>query len=119
MAGKKTTAELAELISKVVERVTKHFNVDEIVLFGSYASGTADDLSDVDIAVISPDLTVGRPLFANVLQVSRKAGLCEPYLQLIAFPSLTYYNEESHVDPDFIREIKRTSKVLYSKRLAT
>lgn len=38
----------------------------------------------------------------------------EPYLQLFAFPSKIYYNEELFIDPDFIREIKRTGKVLYS-----
>lgn len=97
--------------------MTKNFKVDEIVLFGSYAKGTENDLSDVDIAVISPELVEGQTMFKNVLTISRGAGLCEPYLQLLAFPSKTYYNEDSHIDPDFIREIKRTGKVLYSHTL--
>ncbi len=116
MAGKKTTVELKELTDKVVNSVTKSFQIDEIILFGSYAKGTATDLSDVDIAVVSPDLEVGQAMFKNVLTVSRKAGLCEPYLQLLAFPSKSYYNEDSYIDPDFIREIKRTGKVLFSSR---
>lgn len=115
MAGKKTTAELKLLTDKVVNAVTKNFKVDEILLFGSYAKGTETDLSDVDIAVISPDLIEGQAMFKNVLQVTRTSGLCEPYLQLLAFPSKTYYNENSYIDPDFIREIKKTGKVLYSK----
>jgi len=53
-----------------------------------------------------------------VLTVSHKANLCEPYLQLLAFPSSTYYNEESYIDPDFIREIKKTGKVLFTKKAA-
>lgn len=116
MAGKKTTIELKELTDKVVKAVTQNFKVDEIMLFGSYAKGTENDLSDVDIVVVSPELKEGQAMFKNVLTVSRKAGLCEPYLQLLAFPSNTYYNE-SYVDPDFIREIKRTGKVLYKSGL--
>lgn len=114
MVGKKTTLELKALTDKVVDAITRNFQVDEIVLFGSYARGTADDLSDVDIAVVCPELKEGQAMFKNVLTITRKSGLCEPYLQLLAFSSKTYYNEESYVDPDFIREIKRTGKLLFS-----
>lgn len=118
MAGKKTTIELKALTDKVVKAITDNFQVDEIVLFGSYARGAANDLSDVDIAVVCPELKEGQAMFKNVLTVTRKSGLCEPYLQLLAFPSKTYYNEESYVDPDFIREIKKTGKVLFSRNIA-
>ena len=111
---KKSDLELKALTDKVVNAVTSNFKVDEIILFGSYARGTANDLSDVDIAVVCPELKEGQAMFKNVLSISRKSGLCEPYLQLLAFPSRTYYNEESYIDPDFIREIKRTGKVLFS-----
>jgi predicted nucleotidyltransferase len=50
----KTSNELKELTDKVINLVTKEFQVDEIILFGSYAQGTATDLSDVDVLVISP-----------------------------------------------------------------
>ena len=45
MAGKKTSNELKELTDKVINLVTKEFQVDEIILFGSYAKGTAKDLN--------------------------------------------------------------------------
>jgi len=53
-------------------------------------------------------------MFRNVLEVTKKSKLCEPYLQLVALPSKTFY-EEHYIDPDFIREIKETGKVLYRK----
>lgn len=112
MAGKKTEAELKELTDKVVNAVTKHFAVDEIILFGSYAKGSANDNSDVDIAVVSPELKEDQSLFKNSLELSKKSGLFEPYLQLLAFPSSTFYNQNSHVDPDFIQEIKDTGRNL-------
>lgn len=48
MVRKKTELELQELIKKVIYSVTKDFNIDEIILFGSYAKDTANELSEVD-----------------------------------------------------------------------
>ena len=86
MAGKKTSNELKELTDKVINLVTKEFQVDEIILFGSYAKGTATDLSDVDVLVISPQFKEGVAILENVFTIKEKTGLREPYLQLFAFP---------------------------------
>ncbi|MBU6196973.1 MAG: nucleotidyltransferase domain-containing protein [Cyanobacteria bacterium REEB446] len=112
MVRKKTELELKELIDKVISFVTEGFNVDEIILFGSYAKGTENELSDVDIAVISPDLEISKSVCSNALRIKKQVKLFEPYLQLLAFPSQTYYSEDL-IDPDFIREIKRTGKTVY------
>jgi predicted nucleotidyltransferase len=55
-----------------VEKITTNFEVDEIILFGSYARGTANDNSDIDVAVISPDLNMNYPMFDNALTIIRK-----------------------------------------------
>lgn len=112
MAGKKTELELKDLIDKVVSKITADFAVDEIILFGSYAKGTANDLSDVDIAVISPELDVNNPIFENALKIKKQTKLFEPYLQLTVFASSNFYSE-SFIDPGFIREIKNTGRVVY------
>ncbi len=101
-----------ELINKVIEQITTHFRVDKIILFGSYAKGTAHDESDVDIAVISSEFTA-KSVFANVRKIKEKIQLFEPYLQLFAFSSQDF-NEETFIDPSFIREIKRTGRILFS-----
>ncbi len=113
MAGKKTEVELKDLVDKVINKVTADFAVDEIILFGSYAKGTANDMSDVDIAIISPEFDTKNPLFENALKIKKQTKLFEPYLQLIAFASPTFYSEV-FIDPGFIREIKNTGKVVYS-----
>jgi predicted nucleotidyltransferase len=113
MAGRKTTQELNELTQKIIHQLSSNMAIDEVVLFGSYAKGTATDLSDIDIAVVSPELDSSKPLFKNTLDVIRKTGICEPYVQLIAFPSNIYYQENLYSDPEFIAEIKRTGKVLF------
>jgi len=40
-------------IEKYVERIRQEIPVDKAILFGSYASGTFDDGSDIDLAIFS------------------------------------------------------------------
>ncbi|MEQ8201931.1 MAG: nucleotidyltransferase domain-containing protein [Syntrophomonadaceae bacterium] len=40
-------------IEKYVERIKQEIPVDKVLLFGSYASGTFDDGSDIDLAIFS------------------------------------------------------------------
>ena len=114
MAGKKTEIELGELLSIAIGKIVDNFTVDEILVFGSYAKGTANDWSDIDIAVISPDLRMDKPICDNVLTITKKIKLFDPDIQFVAFPSEKYYNE-TFIDPGFIREIKNTGKQVYTK----
>lgn len=113
MARKKNKVELERLINKVISSIIPQFNLDEAILYGSYAKGTAHENSDVDIAIVSPDL-YGRGIFSNVRTVKEKTNLLEADLQLTAFSSNAFYNG-SFIDPAFIREIKRTGKQIYTK----
>ena len=42
-----------ETIQEAARRLAEKFHPDRIILFGSYARGTADDYSDVDFMVIT------------------------------------------------------------------
>jgi predicted nucleotidyltransferase len=49
-----------EVIRKVKEYsllVSKHFDLERIILFGSYARGTSNEYSDIDVAVIVKSVT--------------------------------------------------------------
>lgn len=94
MARKKNRAELNNLLEKVVTKISTDFDIDEILLYGSYAKGKAHEWSDVDVAVISPELNLKYPI--------------------TALPSEKYY-QETFIDPGFIREIKNTGKQIYTK----
>ena len=41
-------------IDLIVERIVKKFNPHKIILFGSYAKGTATKDSDVDLLIVLP-----------------------------------------------------------------
>lgn len=114
MAGKKNILELKEFLNNVAIKITENFDVDEMILFGSYAKGTETDESDIDLAVISPELKADQPMYKNAMMIIRKADLYEGYLQLVPFNSGKFYQENS-VDPNFIREIKKTGKQIYSR----
>lgn len=47
--------DILDTIYKFIEEIKKHYNVTAIILFGSYAKGTDNEDSDIDIAVISDD----------------------------------------------------------------
>lgn len=50
-----------ESIEKYIERISQYYKIEAIILFGSYAKGTENEDSDIDIAVISSD-------FKNIIQ---------------------------------------------------
>ncbi len=52
--------------------IAQGLRVEKLVLFGSQASGTAREDSDIDVAVVSPDFR-DRDIFARV-EMTAKAG---------------------------------------------
>ena len=47
--------EIMESIQKYIEKISQYYKIDTIILFGSYAKGTQNEDSDIDIAIISSD----------------------------------------------------------------
>ena len=42
-------------IKKYIEKISQYYKIEAIILFGSYAKGTENEDSDIDIAIISSD----------------------------------------------------------------
>ena len=61
MAKAIISREIMESIEKYIEKIRKYYEIEAIILFGSYAKGTENEDSDIDIAVISSD-------FKNIIQ---------------------------------------------------
>lgn len=55
MAERTINEDILKVIKKFAEETKKHYNVSSIILFGSYAKGTANEDSDIDIAIVSSD----------------------------------------------------------------
>ncbi len=61
MAKKIISTEIMDSIEKYINIIKQYYNIDAIILFGSYAKGTENEESDIDIAIISSD-------FKNIIQ---------------------------------------------------
>lgn len=55
MVRKTINEDIVSSINRFIEEIKKKYNVTAIILFGSYAKGTENENSDIDIAVISKD----------------------------------------------------------------
>lgn len=55
MVERTINQDILDTIYKFIEEIKKHYNVTAIILFGSYAKGTENEDSDIDIAVVSDD----------------------------------------------------------------
>jgi predicted nucleotidyltransferase len=50
-----TATTTKEVIRQAIEYLLRKIRVHKAILFGSHSRGTADEWSDIDLAVISPD----------------------------------------------------------------
>lgn len=102
-------SEIINEISKLVKSLEKNIKVDSVILFGSYAKGTADKDSDVDIAVISPEF--GQDTLKDKQLIYRtiiKEDI-EPYFEIHTFTPSELKTSDSY----FISEIRSTGKKIW------
>ncbi len=56
-------ADLIELVKKFIERLSQdNIRINKAILYGSYAKGSNDEWSDIDLAVVSEDFIGNRIL---------------------------------------------------------
>ena len=97
-------------IEEVGRRIGREFRPDRVLLFGSYADGTATDDSDVDLLVVLP--FEGRP-FHKSLEILNRLDIRFPCDLLARSPDDVARRYEQG-DP-LIREALDRGKVLYER----
>jgi len=98
-------------INDIVNRIATKFNPDKIILFGSYASNSQNDDSDLDLLIIQdtdqPIQTRGFDIRMSLIGT------------MIPFDILIYTNSEFEKEKDnsfsFLNSAMRNSKVLYER----
>ncbi len=55
MAAVETTTHTKAILKQAIAYLSQRIRVDQAVLFGSHARAEADEWSDIDLAVVSPD----------------------------------------------------------------
>jgi predicted nucleotidyltransferase len=83
--------------------VSKHFDIDKVVLFGSYAKGNQSEDSDIDVAIIVNSIDQDFFTYAPLLWKLRREidDRIEPVLI-----------ENSHDESGFLREVLNTGLVI-------
>jgi len=97
------------VIRDFARRVAERFQPDKIILFGSYAYGTPNEDSDVDILVVMPARN-------ELDQMVRIDLACESYFPLdllVRTPKNMQWRLEE--GDSFLREIVSRGKILYEK----
>jgi len=97
-------------IEEVGRRIGREFRPDRVLLFGSYADGSATDDSDVDLLVVLP--FEGRP-FHKSLEILNRLDIRFPCDLLARSPDDVARRYEQG-DP-LIREALDRGKVLYER----
>ena len=95
-------------IEEFGQRIGHEFGAEKVVLFGSYAQGTATDDSDVDLLVICP--FQGRSVDKSV-EIRLKLRPKFPVNLLVRTPEKI--RQRIDMGDDFMREILEEGKVLY------
>jgi predicted nucleotidyltransferase len=103
---------LKELTAEAIDFLSRYFSIDEIILFGSYASGKNNKWSDIDLAVISPDFS-GKS-YEDIIHIfSELAIKCSSLLELHPY---TPEDVKLARPTNFLGFILKTGKVIYKNK---
>lgn len=108
----KSPGEIKNIIKNLVASIkAKGIKVNRLILYGSYAEGSAKPYSDIDIAVISPS-------FNNIGLLKRQELLGEAIFPLgEPIEALGYSYKEFKKPPtlSFLSEIIEKGKIVYKE----
>ena len=100
-------------IKKFGRRIGEEFGAEKVILFGSYAQGTATQDSDVDLLIVEP--FEGRPVDTSV-KIRMKLRPQFPIELLVRTPEKIQQRIE--MGDSFIQNILKNGKVLFQADIA-
>jgi len=101
MVKKHIDGEIDKVLTAYVAELRKHYKIDYVILFGSYAKGKQNEDSDIDVAVVSAEIK--NPYFdrLDLMRLRRKIdSRIEPH-------AINTDEFRQNANP-FINEIKNT-----------
>ncbi len=99
-------------ISEIVKKIAFGYNPEKIILFGSYASGTAAEDSDIDIFVIK-DSELPRP--ERTIQLRRMLFGSQVPMDLIVYTPNEVESEKDEKH-SFVYEVLNSGKTVYERQ---
>ena len=87
---------LSKIINFFLEEIQKHYRIDNAYLYGSFAKGTNNKWSDIDIAIISPDFS--EDLFEDRLFLMKLAANVDDRIEPAPFNNKLFNRNNPLVD---------------------
>jgi uncharacterized protein len=97
-------SEVRRRVEAYARVVAREFPGCEVVLFGSYATGEAREGSDIDVAVVVPDIE------GDYLTAAARLHHLRIAIDLAIEPHLL---SRRHDESGFLEEVQRTGEVIY------
>ncbi|MBK6608675.1 MAG: nucleotidyltransferase domain-containing protein [Leptospiraceae bacterium] len=98
-------------IQEIVNKISKHYFPEKIILFGSYAKGNPELSSDLDLFIIKDSAL---PRYKRSIEVRRLL-----FGSMIPIDLLIYTPKEIENQKDrkysFVREVLNTGRVVYER----
>ncbi|MDW7679389.1 MAG: nucleotidyltransferase domain-containing protein [bacterium] len=104
--------EIKEIIDQYIENLKRQISVERVILYGSYADGCANEYSDIDLAIISPD--VNNDNFIDYLQLATRAipRKIDIDIEPLVFSTHEY---ETASSVELLGVIKKNGKIIFEQ----
>ncbi len=96
-------------VRRMVRQIAEKFQPDKIILFGSYAYGTPNEHSDIDILVVMP----AKNEINQAVRICQAVDYTFPMDLIVSTPEDLHRRLE--LEDWFLREITTKGKVLYER----
>ena len=84
--------EITEIIKRFADVLIRNgIRVEKVVLYGSYATGSAHPDSDIDLAIVSPDF--GKDRYEEGTMLLQAAWRVDPRIEPVPISSESYKND--------------------------
>ena len=106
-------SKIEDVLTKTVEIIARDYQAEKIVLFGSYAYGSADEESDVDLLIVKE---TDKPFFQRLFEVQRLVSETRRgygFYFIVLYP--TEVKERLEIGDQFIKEILTQGVVMYER----
>ena len=107
MVRKKNQVE--KIIKSYLNLLSKEIKIEKVILFGSFANGTYDNNSDIDLAIISTDFQKKDYITNMRFLLSKTINFDWPPIEALPYTPKEYNTCDSRT---FLAEIKRTGKFI-------
>lgn len=99
-------------INKFIGFVGKHVTVDKVILYGSWVHGNPTELSDIDLAIFSPDF--GKHKLKELQLLSKLAWEVDESIEAVPYS----IEQLDNLDPTkFVYKIIQTGETVYDRAL--